>query len=516
MDENKKKQRRVSFASEAPEQNIYEKEVTINSSTTDDITADFTCDQTKVPNSFYDDTNITQDEKSKKDDNCLDNKENDSIMSNNTAVFDELINTQYIRRMVPPVKQVSVNINELLIEQGIRFLDDIVVSSTRRETLSKSKKEVDPKNVIYYKYFLVHRIKFFEDFSEDLKNELSKLSDEISQVEKSFDIKGTLLEKEDKSKLRSLKTDCRSRANVSWYELRAKKELEFNDLVIKHKNELINDVNLKENELISLRNKKNEIDQDILNIETKLNTLHIHDMLNITSSTISKIQQDIVNHEQVLEEYLTEYENLKMDVNNKKIIEESKEKKYLDLKNEISELEKQFRGVSVNENDLNDIKNEYEKLSAILGIEIKEFKKDSVIFNFLNYEIIIKNDEIFGRYLNSKSIIHEYGISLLKHFKKGKDSLIDVCKLLNCLQELYKEILSIKENNLVDVFINNDELHLVINISDILSFRSYKFSLCVKSSMDVLIEKNGEFYNFNLYKDKGCILSHIGVLKNLT
>ncbi|WUR03999.1 uncharacterized protein VNE69_07068 [Vairimorpha necatrix] len=494
MEENKKKQRRVSFASEAPEQNVYEKELDITSLTAEDFTADLTCEQTKVGKSFY--------EKEEE------NKENDSIMSNNTAVFDELVNTQYIRKIVPQEQVVQININELLIEHGIRFLDDIVVSSTRRDTLSKSKKEVDPKNLIYYEHFLSHRIKFFEDFSEYLKNELISLSEQLKEIEMNFNIKNTLLEKEDKSKLRSLKTDCRNRANVSWYELRAKKELEFNELICKIKNDLNNEFNKKETEYEQIRKDLEDTELNIKLINEKIQNINSHEILNVTNQSIDKLQQDILNHEEVLEDYLAEYEKLRIDVNNKKINEESNELKYKNLQDEISELEKQFRTVSVNENDLNEVKNEYEKLTSILGLEILEFKNDKIKIKFLNFEIILTREDFKMEnvvFLGSKSIIHEYGVLVSKNYF----DFLEVINLLNIINEIYKEIQYILVNNSVDIFIENEELRISISAHDLSNFKNFSIKINIKSNLEMKIEKDNESYFYDLHKDKGCIISHL-------
>lgn len=504
MDDKKKKQRRVSFASEAPEQNVYEKEMTINSFTTDDVTADFTCEQTKIGKSFYE---IAKEE----------DKENDSLMSNNTAVFGELVDTQYIRTIVPEQKKVQVNINELLMEHGIRFLDDIVISSTRRETLSKSKKEVDPRNIVYYKHFLSHRIKFFEDFSDDLKTELIKLSDELKKVEMNFDIKNTLLEKEDKSKLRSLKTDCRNRSTVSWYELRAKKELDFNDFIIKVKSELISEFNEKENALLQIRSQKQELEEELKSVEEKLQNINLQDINNITTQSLDKLRRDILSHEQVLEEYSTEHEKLRIDVNNKLISDKNNETKYLKIKNEIDELEKQFKAVNVNENDLNDAKFEYEKITAIFGLEILEYKQNYCVFKFLNFKLSLDRNfstnigDVYKllniQYSGIKSIIHEYGVIITK--QKTEIQLLDTMRFLFTLYELYKEVLLLSINNSIDVFIEKDELHILIVVNNIHKLERYKIKSKVKPTLEILIETRGESYLYNLYEDKGCILGHI-------
>lgn len=472
----------------------------IVSFTTDDISADLTCDQTKVGKSFF--VNNKEEE-----------KENDSVMSNNTAVFDELVDTQYIRKIVPEENHVQVNINEVLMEHGIRFLDDIVVSSTRKDTLSKSKKEVDPKNVKYYKNFLSHRIKFFEDFSEFLKEELISLSNQLKEIEINFNIKNTLLEKEDKSKLRSLKTDCRNRATVSWYELRSKKELEFNDLIIQIKNDLIYEYNIKDNELEQTKSKVRELEDSIKIINDKIQNISNYDMSNVSPQSIDKLQQDILSHEQVLEDYLSEYEMLKIDVNNKKINEEAYESKHNKYKQEIEELEKQFKVCSVNENDLNEMKTKYEKISAILGIEILKYKNNEFIFNFLNYQISLNIKEDNKQMLSSvsyngpKSIIHEYGVEILNLTPKLE--FTDIIYFFNVINELYKELTLIRINNIVDIYKENDKLKILINVNDLLKFRNYIIKILISPNFDAVVEVDDKSFRYNLYKDKGFILGYM-------
>ncbi|EQB61972.1 hypothetical protein NAPIS_ORF00442 [Vairimorpha apis BRL 01] len=362
----------------------------------------------------------------------MDEKENETIMSNTTVVFDELVNTQCIKKMVNPKLIPTVNLNEILMDIGIRFLDDIVVSSTRRETLSKSRKDIDPSLINYYKFFLTHRISFFDTFSEYIKDNLLKLQESIKNIELNFSIKGTLLETDDKSNLRSLKTDCRNRATVSWYDIRAKKELEFNEMIIDKRNELIYIFNEKEIELDKLVNKKRDMEETFNDLELKLNNLNsvkneincgrkfnelsyklegleneqnnenlfnknnkgqlptdIQQTLynketNEMELSIKQLNEDISDHEKVLESYRLESNKLQEQYNTKKMKEEVQERKEIELKNEIQELEKQFKNTTVSEHDLNRIRTEYEKTVTLLGLNFIEYNSEIINLEFLN------------------------------------------------------------------------------------------------------------------------------------
>lgn len=510
----------------------------------------------------------------------IEDKENETVMSNTTVVFDELITTQYIRNIVQPKNKPSINLNEVLMEMGIRFLDDIVVSSTRRETLSKSRKDIDPALINYYRYFLVHRIAFFDNFSEYIKDNLLTLQDSIKNIELNFDIKGTLLETNDKSNLRSLKTDCRNRATVSWYDIRTKKELEFNEMIINKKNELISILNNKEMELNKLMSKKKEAQQTFEDLDYKLKNITSEiASTNISESSISQLNNDILDHEKVLESYKLELNKLEEQYNTKKLKEDMEERKVIELKNEIKELEKQFKNSNISEDDLNRVRNEYEKTISLLGLNFIEYSSEKIKLEFLNtYIINLTKDNIQiecksndGICLFSKCIFKDLqtfrSLNKIGFSNKSRSSneneltnksrssqefnnanktefesnvntlnkndslrldnlnlesnlnvteltnnfydLKDILYTLNLLHEFYKELQIVKDFVSTETYIKNDKLYINLLLNDIQNMKTTKISVELKPNMEVLIEKNGEKFMYNLYFNKGALLDHV-------
>lgn len=627
--QDKKKQKRVSFAAEEPEKNLYEREQTFNSLTTDDITADITIEQTRIRNSFFEETKsneineevrntVSFNDYHKKDDfhkdnglnenkeetfnfenihldkianddiifredinnnryakdklnnikhiqnqsidnleniyvdnntmhqvedkinlnlennkkqildiknstlnrrlstnkndysldksSVLEDKENETIMSNTTVVFDELITTQYIRNIVQPKAVPNINLNEVLAELGIRFLDDIVVSSTRRETLSKSRKDIDLSLVNYYRNFLLHRISFFDNFCEYIKDNLLNLQDSIKKIESNFDIKGTLLETNDKSNLRSLKTDSRTRARVSWYDIRAKKELEFNEMIINKKNELISMLNNKDSECNKLVNDINEaqknyedLDYTLKNLTSEINTTKI------TEDSIRQLNDDILNHEKVLESYKLEINKLEEQYTSKKLRDEMEERKAMELKNEIQELEKQFKNSTISEDDLDKVRNEYEKTVSLLGMNFIEYNSEFINLEFLNTYIIKLNKNNLQIECKCSDKIFQFS----KVICKDMTNLKDILYKLNLLHEFYKELQIVKDFASTEASIKNDTLFVSIKINDIQNMQTKIFSVEVKPNMEVTIDKNGETFMYNLFFNKGALFDHV-------
>ena len=111
------------------------------------------------------------------------------------------------------------------------------------------------------------------------------------------------------------------------------------------------------------------------------------------------------------------------------------------------------------------------------------------------------------QYSGIKSIIHEYGVIITK--QKTEIQLLDTMRFLFTLYELYKEVLLLSINNSIDVFIEKDELHILIVVNNIHKLERYKIKSKVKPTLEILIETRGESYLYNLYEDKGCILGHI-------
>lgn len=483
----------------------------------------------------------------------MDEKENETIMSNTTVVFDELVNTQCIKKMVNPKLIPTVNLNEILMDIGIRFLDDIVVSSTRRETLSKSRKDIDPSLINYYKFFLTHRISFFDTFSEYIKDNLLKLQESIKNIELNFSIKGTLLETDDKSNLRSLKTDCRNRATVSWYDIRAKKELEFNEMIIDKRNELINVFNEKEIELDKLVNKKRDMEETFNDLELKLNNLNsvkneiscgrkfnelsyklegleneqnnenlfnknnkgqlptdIQQTLynketNEMELSIKQLNEDISDHEKVLESYRLELNKLQEQYNTKKMKEEVQERKEIELKNEIQELEKQFKNTTVSEHDLNRIRTEYEKTVTLLGLNFIEYNSEIINLEFLNiYTIKLTKDNLQIDCKNTNDIC-QYS----KYICQGMSSLKEIIYKLSLLHEFYTELQLINNFISSNSYMQNDKLIIKLGFNDIKSMQEQNFVVEINKNLEVVIKKEEESFMYNLYYSKGCLFDHI-------
>lgn len=483
----------------------------------------------------------------------MDEKENETIMSNTTVVFDELVNTQCIKKMVNPKLIPTVNLNEILMDIGIRFLDDIVVSSTRRETLSKSRKDIDPSLINYYKFFLTHRISFFDTFSEYIKDNLLKLQESIKNIELNFSIKGTLLETDDKSNLRSLKTDCRNRATVSWYDIRAKKELEFNEMIIDKRNELIYIFNEKEIELDKLVNKKRDMEETFNDLELKLNNLNsvkneincgrkfnelsynlegleneqnnenlfnknnkgqlptdIQQTLynkesNEMELSIKQLNEDISDHEKVLESYRLELNKLQEQYNTKKMKEEVQERKEIELKNEIQELEKQFKNTTVSEHDLNRIRTEYEKTVTLLGLNFIEYNSEIINLEFLNIYIIKLTKDNLQIDCKNTNDICQYS----KYICQGMSSLKEIIYKLSLLHEFYTELQLINNFISSNSYMQNDKLIIKLGFNDIKSMQEQNFVVEINKNLEVVIKKEEESFMYNLYYSKGCLFDHI-------
>lgn len=483
----------------------------------------------------------------------MDEKENETIMSNTTVVFDELVNTQCIKKMVNPKLIPTVNLNEILMDIGIRFLDDIVVSSTRRETLSKSRKDIDPSLINYYKFFLTHRISFFDTFSEYIKDNLLKLQESIKNIELNFSIKGTLLETDEKSNLRSLKTDCRNRATVSWYDIRAKKELEFNEMIIDKRNELIYIFNEKEIELDKLVNKKRDMEETFNDLELKLNNLNsvkneincgrkfnelsynlegleneqnnenlfnknnkgqlptdIQQTLynkesNEMELSIKQLNEDISDHEKVLESYRLELNKLQEQYNTKKMKEEVQERKEIELKNEIQELEKQFKNTTVSEHDLNRIRTEYEKTVTLLGLNFIEYNSEIINLEFLNIYIIKLTKDNLQIDCKNTNDICQYS----KYICQGMSSLKEIIYKLSLLHEFYTELQLINNFISSNSYMQNDKLIIKLGFNDIKSMQEQNFVVEINKNLEVVIKKEEESFMYNLYYSKGCLFDHI-------
>ncbi|ADM12033.2 uncharacterized protein Eint_081010 [Encephalitozoon intestinalis ATCC 50506] len=442
----------------------------------------------------------------------------DTLMSNETVNVEEIINTQDLRKIIPQVRKEMVNVSELLVSKGIRFLDSLVVSNTRRDTMSKSRNEVHPRQERFYESFLEPRTRFFLEFSSDLEDRMLRQEKVNEELEREFRIAGTVFESPDASSLlRALKTECRMKSKIEWYELRKEKEVEFNREVTDRRNRLAEEYNhlggcLKEtSEKVEESKRRNEeMEEQIRRIKNRLGMDG-----DGRHQKISELRALMSKQEGTIESGRKEVKRLEEERTRKqaerRVLKEALEK----MEMEIRDLEEVLKTQNITEGDVKEIRQEFRTLCAAFGMELMKVDTSEVRLRILEYNLkinlgagfVIESIEAtplcdrkdlghlyhhFGKYFEGK------GCSFFKGIR-------DAMFMSAMVSGLCKELSGIKKRHSVECSGEDNEAIVRILALDVEKCTKHEISIKIKNGFECLIQWKDRSQMWDLKKDVGII-----------
>lgn len=391
----------------------------------------------------------------------------DTGVINSSFGVEELVNTIDLRRIIPQEWQEKTTVGEFLASQGIRFLDETVISAMKRDTLSKSRNTVDPALVVYYKYSLSERIEFLYNFSSFLIDKMKDLQREVEQVEAGIDV-GCI----NKDNLKKVRNEARNKAKIDWYSLRKIYEIQFNKKMIENKNKVLEIVtstrreharNLeaiaqKEESVGKLRSKIAELKDRVLKFDKE----------NIQKT--EKLQAMIDERKKVYESAKDDLETARQTFEAQRKEEIAVQKKIERLHNEISNLKKNIAIKNVSENQLEEIKGLLARYASIFQFKLRKITKHSLTFeiaaNVVAVEINSLSEAVGITVVESDGDpFNEFARALVQTL--GPMKLVDLVR--RCLDAFYlcfslrKEVNIIKEKAKIECFYLNSSLYLRIH-----------------------------------------------------
>ncbi|KAF7684417.1 hypothetical protein TCON_0389 [Astathelohania contejeani] len=452
---------------------------------------------------------------------------------------EEIINTVDLRKFIPEAKKEKINLPDFLTKHGIRFLDDLVIINSRRETLSKSRNSVNESQIKFYDLVIQERINYFNMFSSDIGKWMEEDGKINKRLEEEFEMRGSLLDTEGvdlNQLLRSLKAMCRTKAKIKWYEIRKNKEIGLKEIIFNNKLKI-------ESEYNTIKKKREELNEIYLKNKAEFEKLseEVGKMeIEISKSDPSHVKKvDVLNksieeQDQVLESIKNELRDL-MDTESTKIIEEQSLKKQISvLKEEINFHEKAIKRKNITEAEVEKIKREYKAFCSIFKYELVKLDRTFFEFHFLDYKIginfevpeiekgcneqenltgnislIIKSIDISST--KESDIVFEFGILAIKNaeiihspLKQGIRHIIETLGMVNAISKELKLISKkyettniIKENKLViGAEIQKDENSTtIIMIYDI--YFNFRYLIGPDKEYDVPVSYGKMIYAIN-------------------
>ena len=264
-------------------------------------------------------------------------------------------------------------------------------------------------------------------------------------------------------------------------------------------------------------NINNNINNDLpkINISNKLE--EENSLLKKDLETINTKKNELINNVQEKNNYIIQleqkYKKEVDDLNKKmKLIQEEKDslsEKVKLLEKEKSNLEEKINKIEKENSDLNEnisqIKKEYSDLNQKMEKMIKERENEKLSKN-TPIQTIKSNVEYYSNYLNKK----------FKHFKYDKEYMFDSLSSDLVDFEEFVKIRTEKEKDIYDTLIKNvqDSVNKSIPDYEVNLYGSHATNLCLPwSDLDVvLIKKNKKYENvnyINLERDNSALLSSL-------
>lgn len=391
----------------------------------------------------------------------VDGSFNDTAISNSSYVVEELVNTVDLKTMIPYKKKEKREINEYLASIGIRFLDDSIADGMRRDTLSKSRNEIDPSLYYHYKYSIKERIDYLYNFSGFLSDKMAELQEAISDVQKEIDVEGL-----NKDLLKKIRNESRNKSKIDWYSLRKLNELQFNKRITANRTRIQEIFSIKQRDDERLESEMNERSGNIGVLRARHDEIHRRLLQNNPEELqeAEKLQQMIADRRNLLESVKMEYDLVSKRMGSIKMEEEHLDSSIQALKEGNEVLRNNLMIKNISESALEEIKKGFQRFCTVFKLKILKLAKNSVFVSIYSNEVLLS--------LNSAFEVTGCTVSIRDHdpFFELVDGGLKTTDFVCCLrsivgrfiflQALKNEVETLKDKTRVECFYVNKLLHM--------------------------------------------------------
>ncbi|EPR78697.1 hypothetical protein SLOPH_1760 [Spraguea lophii 42_110] len=306
--------------------------------------------------------------------------------------MEDMINTVDLKKQIKSFKKETLD--NFLNTYNIRFLDTMLTAQTRRDTLSKSKNDVDLRLIEYYDTFLMQRIEFYLNLAEDVKTKMIELEAYIKGKESVTSTEKIKNNVDFETRLKRLKMTSRQLAKIQWQNFIANKEQEFNTKLLDLKNKILNETDRirRKSEEVSKRRieaikKKEMILKKIEEIKSRSSKYSQPELSKIDK--LNKIHEEQLAHIKSLQEELEikEEEDVKI-INRKNKLKIEK----AELEADILRLKDLIKEKSTTEDSLLIAKDAFYNSSSILDINVNSIKPNNLSLTFLSFTFILQDE----------------------------------------------------------------------------------------------------------------------------
>ncbi|EOB11963.1 hypothetical protein NBO_612g0003 [Nosema bombycis CQ1] len=312
--------------------------------------------------------------------------------------------------------------------------------------------------------------------------------------------------------------DARNIAKVKWYELRAKKELAFNEIIIQNKNNLQSKLSEIKSKYEADINKRDSMIQAIEEMKAKLAAIKEQvQRIKADKETLEKKTKDIEIHEGLIESLSKTFEELKIKYNKNLLHRQIQENHVNDMKKSISALLGNMREVCVSEDQLNGLKDEFSKLCAIFDFSLGKVEKDLICFTYCGYSIEVGQKEkgygvLQAKFTDLNNISGQFIEGLLKA-TSPQERIIDIIRLVlrkvSIFCEFTNNLYNLSGSNQIEMSLQDDSLQIEIVLQNYKECKAIPLYLTINDKLDCVVTKDKDSYLYSLSEDKDFLLNHV-------
>lgn len=320
----------------------------------------------------------------------LDGSFNDTAITNSSYVVEELVNTIDLRAMIP--KKERMDINDFLASMGIRFLDESMADGMRRDTLSKSRNEIDPALHYHYKYSVKERIDYLYNFSGFLSEKIKELQEAIDDVQKGIEVEDL-----NKDLLKKIRNESRNKAKIDWYALRKINELQFNKKIVTNRTRIQETLTAKARELERVEAAAAARRESVAALRARRGEIHGRLLANNPEELLEaeKLQQMICDRRALLVSAKAEHDRMVKRLEENEADERLLDRVLAKLKDENERLKKNLMIKSVSEGALEEAKGRFRRLCIMYGLKILSITKSQVALSIFSNKVAFTLNSAF-------------------------------------------------------------------------------------------------------------------------
>ncbi|ORD96384.1 hypothetical protein HERIO_1672 [Hepatospora eriocheir] len=370
-------------------------------------------------------------------------------------------------------------VNQFFEKHGIRFLDNQLDDFNRRESISKTKNNVDPECVYWYAFVKEAYINHFDNMTKYLLEQNSRLQCLINAEASTLNVD----QLGDSINFKKLRNESRNQAKQNWYDYRIVQEENLGNRLEESKNKLLEIIEekrtileAKKEECELLENKNKFLSEKNIKLKESVIDENEEELQN----KVEELRNRLYEHKSLLGLYKSDLSRIKNQAEEKRSKEEKIAKEIGFYKSEIEELKSIITIKKADKNTVEALKEEVKNYETYYGLKFIKISSDVLVFKYLDIQISCvleglfrvssykidffdSDDEVFNTYFKDNLLNKSLNRSPVVETPIQEDINGSIVEDHNIYRRSLKSALQKKQRKHSDNYINTEDLGHYIN-----------------------------------------------------